>query len=383
MLSYLLVRLYHGVLDHARAPLWGLKLGGLDLQNLCQLFMRDSVTELQSPSLPSSSILHLIQQHPSYKAVREPQEIVSTNTASGSKLESLPSEIRLMIMNKLGDIDSLRSLSLASKTFNLIRLQHNFIILPAVLENEIDESVFDDAYWALQAAQQDFDQSNFVTKHKSFLAEWVGFDRGTVKPKDVPITGLIELSALHRNVKSLVDDFCSYSLNGPLATSSSCTNPPAITAVEFNRIARAFYHFELYCSLYKDHPLGENWRADVDENNRVSPSSIRRNSYKIFAAWSAWEVEGIACVKDYFCARLTEAFSNIQEAASASPLQVHIYHPWDEPIGEELPENHVNFCDDIVPDWYDETAPSGANFFPHGKSSPPTAEDYMLTILRA
>jgi hypothetical protein len=276
--------------------------------------------------------------------------------------------MQLMIMKQLGNVTALRSLSLVSRTFNRLRIQHQKIVLPAVLANEIDGSVFEEAYWAVQAAQQEFDSSNYYSKLTDFIAEWSGSDSDSIKPKDVPVAGLVKISALHRRATALVEDFCNYSLTGPLAPSPACKNFPTISAVEFNRVARAFYRFEFYCNLYKDHPLAKDWLARGDDGDFI----IRRNSYKLFDSWNAWEAEGVAYVRDYFSARLADAFANILEAASNVPLQVHIYHPCDEPDPEEeeLPENHINFCDDLVPGWYDETAPSGASFLDEGVFCP-------------
>ena len=279
-----------------------------------------------------------------------------------SKLESLPNEMQLMIMKRLGDISSLRSLSLASHTFNHLRIQHEKVVLPAVLANEIDESVFDEAYWALRASQQGFDPSNFLQRITDFIAEWFESDPESIKVKDLPVADLMKISCLHRHVNSLVKDFCVYALSGPLSPSESPKDSPSISALEFNRIARAFYRFELYCNLYKDHPVGDHGASQNDRN-----TYMRLSSYKLFDSWNAWEVEGVACVRDYFCARLTDAFANIQKAACDAPLQVHI-RPCYELLLDELPENHIKFCDGLVPDWYDETAPSGATFLHQGMS---------------
>lgn len=365
MLGELLLMLHHGADNRPPVSVIKAALSTFTLQYLRQIFRDTSSLGHRSPNFSASSILHQVQQHPSYKkAFRQPETTLSASSEPVSKLDSLPNEMQLMIMTRLGDVSSLRSLSLASQTFNRIRLQHYAIVLPAVMDNEIGGLVFEEAYWALRAAKQGFNSSNYFNKISAFLGEWAESDSGSIKPQDVSLTELIEISSLHRRVIPLVEEFCSYALTG-LLNLPVASSPTTISPSEFNRIARAFYRFELYCNLYQDHPLGEDW-----DPRGCKGVGIRLDSYRLFESWNAWDVEGIACVRDFFCARLTDAFANIQKAATSAPLQVDICPPWEKgPEETKLPGNHIHLCDDLVTEWYDETAPAGASFLHQGTCS--------------
>lgn len=236
-------------------------------------------------------------------------------------------------------------------------------VLATVINSEIDASVFKQAYWTVRAAQQGFDTSRHSSKLRDFMAEFSDSNSNPPEAKDVPLAELIKIANLHSHVTTLVKDFCAYALSGPLAPSPACSKPPTISSMEFNRIARAFYRFELYCNLYKDQPAVEDGTLQAFDKRQ-----IRLESFKLFDSWNAWESEGVACVRDYFCTRLTDAFANIQRAALTAPLQVHgCPRSLEQSVG--LPrENNINFGRaGLIPSWYDETAPCGASFLHQGK----------------
>jgi hypothetical protein len=350
------------------------------LQHFYQLFKASSKSLAMPPPLSSpaaSSILREIQQHPSYKTFQQPQKTLSTTPNAAFTLENIPSEMQLAIMKKLPDLESLRSLSLISPQFNRLRIEHQVTVLATVPNSEIDASVFEQAYWTMRAAQQGFDSSNHRSKLRDFMAAFSDSDSDPPEAKHVPLAELIKISSLHSHVTTLVKDFCAYALSGPLAPSPACSKPSAISSMEFNRIALAFYRFELYCNLYKDHLVVEDGTLQASDKLQM-----KLESFKLFDSWNAWESEGVACMRDYFCARLTDAFANIQRAASAAPLRVYSFPPR---LARLFGENVISFSShSLIPSWYDDTAPCGASFSHQGRDTDHLKEMFMgrgLTFL--
>jgi hypothetical protein len=56
-----------------------------------------------------------------------------------SKLESLPTELKLAIMQRLPSLDVLHDFALSSKSLHQVRVQHNAFILPYVLLMELGQ----------------------------------------------------------------------------------------------------------------------------------------------------------------------------------------------------------------------------------------------------
>jgi uncharacterized protein YqiB (DUF1249 family) len=327
------------------------------------LQLRNTIrTNRPSAKRTKSRILSRIRERFSYKVFKKPQQMETSSKHETAILESLPTEIQLSIIQQLPNVDSLRALSLASRTFNDVRILHKNVVLPQVLMREMGEVNFEEAYWVVRARQAGFDTSNYHVKINNFLSQWLEFEPGSLDASSIHPSDIIKISDLHRRVLHLVGDFCAYTMSGDDINVQRVPSLPQLSFSELARITRAFYRFELYFNLYRD-PV----QAETHSTNKVF--EVRQQSYTFFNSWPAWEAEEIACIRDYFFARLTDVFANIQRAAAMSPLEVHVYHR-SERKPQDLPENAVAFCADIIPPWYDDTAPSGATFLPDGELAP-------------
>jgi hypothetical protein len=380
MLSFLLVEIYYKARAYLAAPCNTLSPSSFDLQYFRQLSKFPSAMPPPLTSPVTSSILREIQTDPSYKAFQQPQTTLCTTLKPILTIESIPSELQLAIMLRLPDIKTLRRLSLASPELNRLRLEHQATILPVLLDREIDSCVLEQAYWAVRAAHQDFD-SFTGSKLKDFMAEFSDHESGPPKTKDLPLAYLVKIYDLHVSVTTLVEDFCAYAVTGPFTPSPADASPPKISSIEFNRIARAFYRFEMYCNLYRDCSESQDGTLPVTYSLQVSDKfQIKLDSFKLFNSWNACEAEGVARIRDYFCARLTDAFASIQEAASSAPLKVtHLCSD------EDLPKVHTDFIRRAMTlSCYDQTAPSGGSFLYLGESrSSYGAFGRKLTLFRS
>jgi hypothetical protein len=365
MLSFLLVELYYKARAHFAAPCNTLSLSSFDLQCFRQLFKFPSAMPPPLTSPVTSSILREIQSDSSYKAFQQPQATLCTTLKPILTIESIPSELQLAIILRLPDIKTLRRLSLASPELNRLRLEHQATILTVLLDREIDSCVLEQAYRAVRAAQQGFDSFNHGSKLQDFMAEFSDDESGPPKTKDLPLAYLVKISDLHVSVTTLVEDLCAYAVTGPLTPSPADARPLKISSIEFNRIAGAFYRFELYCNLYRDHSGSQDGTLPVNYSLQVSDKfQIKLDSFKLFNSWNAREAEGVTCIRGYFCARLTDAFASIQEAASSAALEV-------TPLcsDEDLPKNQTDFIRRAMTlGCFDQTALPAGNQRHRGRS---------------
>ena len=343
---------------------------------ILQTTKQHSSPVLHSTKQSSSNLLQTIKEHPSWKTFIKP----STNhVASGvptSKLETLPNELKLAIMQRLASLDVLHELSLASKSFHEFRSQHNPVIVPFVLRNELGPILFDEAYWVSQASQTDLFHDDYSQQVTSFLTKWIDYEPGSLLPNNVSSDTIVEMSTLYRKVTFLVQDFCAWTTEDSTPMHYSQSLHLSLSQNELLRIARAFYRLELFCILFRHRCIG-----GLDSEAYEQYESIRRHAYRLFNLWNAWENEEIACVRDYIFARLAVVFARIQQAASIKPFKVIIYEPWDE-IPDEVPSGTVYLDSGLIPDWYREHSACGADFSPEGKLLMDTASCMvMLTVI--
>ncbi|KAF7513070.1 hypothetical protein GJ744_011336 [Endocarpon pusillum] len=329
---------------------------------ILQTTKQHSSPVLHSTKQSSSSLLQIVKQHPSWKTFIKP----STNhVASGvptSKVETLPNELKLAIMQRLPNLDALHALSLASKSFHEFRSQHNPLIAPFVLRNELGPILFDEAYWVSQASQTNLFQKDYSQQVTSFLNKWLDYEAGSLLPNNVPSNTIVEMSTLYRKITFLVQDFCAWTTEGYAPMHCSQTLRFSLSQNEVLRIARAFYRLELFCILFRHRRIG-----GLDSEAHEQNDSIRRHAYRLFGFWNAWENEEIACIRDYIFTRLAVVFARIRQAASIRPFKVILYEPGDE-IPDEFPSGTVYVDSDRVPDWYREHSACGADLSPEGSN---------------
>lgn len=327
---------------------------------------------LQTIKQHSSPILHTIEQHPlcilqrikihpSWKAFAKPSTNSTTSGAPSSKLESLPNELKLAIMQRLPNFDPLRELALTSKSFHQFRSHHNHAIAPFVLETELGLPLFQEAYWVSKAAQADLSHADYPRKLTVFFNELACCEPSSIEPRTVSLKTTTDISTLHRKVTFLVKDLCSWAMEDSLPLGHSKSSRSSLSENETRRIAQAFYRLELFCILFRHSYLGT-----VGDAAEQRYEAVRAQAYTLFGYWNAWGNEEIACVRDYIQARLAVVFACIEQAASVKPFNIILYDPWDE-VPEVFPSGTVYLASDLIPDWFREDSNCGADLSPQGR----------------
>ena len=245
----------------------------------CQLpsYRSTSVDFLQCLILLSTifcfCILHRLSKGPHIMSSREPVSWTS-----------LPLEILQAILSFSCDSITLRDAVLSTPFFYRAYSAAPKLVLRNVVRNELSEGVIPDAVAVVQAScippQDD-------TLKQAFLER---LRRGPPwTPEPLSLIESVKFSSINRSVRYFADDFSSTLVANPI-TGILDENPAPLTRTERDRIERAFFRYQLYCTLFPD------------QESRPDPSPQRRLFLDKFAAW---ENEQLACIYDYLWRKLT------------------------------------------------------------------------------
>ena len=158
-----------------------------------------------------------------------------------------------------------------------------------------------------------------------------------------------KLWEFHLSVIDVTKDFCDYALSTHPVTGESLLHHTSLSQNEICRTHRAFYCYELFTRLFQepDFYLEEQRerrreRDPVRARLALQRSSIRSldsqdKSFLYLVLFKAWEVEEMACVRDYITHRYDELYkvckSEVRERIGG---ENHLdTAPWEESL--ELP----------------------------------------------
>ncbi|GFF99845.1 hypothetical protein IFM53868_10485 [Aspergillus udagawae] len=257
-------------------------------------------------------------------------------------LEGLPVELHICILFKLQDLDSLRSLVLASpdyyQAYHLVRDE----LLLSILQSSHDDLV--DVADAVAAIRSKGLYACKLSNREKIIALLDSRRRseeirrlGLLSPfPDQPATveETIQLLHLHRMATFLLDDYSKTARYPDWVPTEKWKNKSLIISrTEQRRFFRAFYRMQIWANIFGhiELPLG----ADKPEQENywfegVPPVFEEEEVWRLFFGTMApWEVEEIAC------------------------FWKHCYHRWAEPYFEasdNLLSYGVTFISDIPPD---------------------------------
>jgi hypothetical protein len=267
----------------------------------------------------------------------------STERPNTASLGAVPDDIKYLIIERLPDFHSLQSLARALKPFKKLYELDRKRILVSFLARTMNEEVRSDALMALRssmmmavAASCDMRHPSSISSRapdagKPRLAEIEHFMENYIKappplelreflPKGIPLVAVDRLASLHGAVQFLTTDFCAWmeenqSMQKQEQKQIQFAQP--LSASETVRIHRAFYRIETFGNLFRERIFkrrGEDcWYEDWDHllflHREAKP-------HPFFKAFDAWEIEEIACIRDYMHSRLSPRFETIEPAFS-------------------------------------------------------------------
>lgn len=243
-------------------------------------------------------------------------------------LEDVPVEVQQIILHQMPDFSSLQALISASPTYLKAYLGQRHSIVSDILHRSIHPDVLLDAMAIVDALKLPRNYDDYVPNLKNFVKQY----RTTKASLDVeseplePST-IDDLWEFHLLILDVTKDFCDYMLSTHPVTGQSLNHYTSLSPNEARRIHRALYRYELFTRLFNkpDFYLEED-RAR-DRRPGLSRLALQRNSIRsldsqdkawlFFPLFKAWEVEEIACVRDYITHRYDEPYrlckSELQE----------------------------------------------------------------------
>ncbi|MCJ1256204.1 hypothetical protein MMC24_004024 [Lignoscripta atroalba] len=140
---------------------------------------------------------------------------------------------------------------------------------------------------------------------REFLSHYQATDELSKPPPAWTVLDAISVSNLHCHVDYFIKKFTSsiLSVHPVSGTIDPDYSPPSMN--EVCRIQRIFYRFELYCNLFREYN-----RRPRDKEHRFSAAEQERLFHRKFATW---EIEQLACVRDYLMRQLSVAFDEVAD----------------------------------------------------------------------
>lgn len=220
-------------------------------------------------------------------------------------LEGLPVEIQSAILFSIPDIASLRNVTHASPQYHSAYLSQRLEVLQRILFNSIHPDVLYDAFSAISSSKTlTGNIEDRVRRVKIFLSEYEDSRETWTSREHFDLEIATRLAQLQIRVHHATEDFCQTAFSSHPLTGNQADDCRELSSNETRRLYRAFYRFEIFCNLFRDRresPIdGEPSDASRASKNGISELDSTAKSSRFLGLFNPWEVEELACVRDYF-----------------------------------------------------------------------------------
>ena len=220
-------------------------------------------------------------------------------------LEGLPVEIQSAILFGIPDIASLRILTHASPQYHSAYLSQRLEILQRMLFSSIRPDVLYDAFSAISSSNTLTGKiEDRVRRVEIFLSEYKDSRETWTSREHFDLESASRLAQLQIRVLHATEDFCQTAFSSRPFIGNQADDCRELSSNETRRLYRAFYRFEIFCNLFRDRresPIdGEPSHASRASKNGISELDSTAKSSRFLGLFNDWEVEELACVRDYF-----------------------------------------------------------------------------------
>ncbi|MCJ1348918.1 hypothetical protein MMC31_007151 [Peltigera leucophlebia] len=253
------------------------------------------------------------------------------------QIELLPVELQCRVLKSIPNMKALRALLSASPQLFQVFKTCREVVLSHVAWNHITPAVVP---LALKALDQREDRESTT-------------QRTLKEPREIPLETWESLLRFHRIVDSLISNFTSSRLVAlensmhPHKQTSSPRDSPGpnlnLSQLEYGRLARAFYHLELYSYL-----------------KGYSKRGMLMACWTFMQSLRNWEVEELLSVRSYMMERLIDYLNQFEEDFMKAYLKDKPCIIWPSQDTEWLNGRSLNwrcnlFVDNNKPDqWMDD-----------------------------
>ena len=263
------------------------------------------------------------------KSKVDPDEVVSRPrqdqkeqaVAQRAGLEDVAVEIQQAILHHMPDMHTLQALITASPSYLRSYQSQCHAIMSSILVRDIHPDVLFDALAVVDAPNLPRNYDDYVPKLKVFVAQYRTTRNSQVVPLEPLDPGTRDiLWKFHQSVLDVTKDFVDHTLSVHPITGESLNDHRPLSPNEVRRIHRAFYRYELFTVLFREPKMSHHdGRLRLrDHGRRAALPALQRNSIRsldsndkswlFLAQFNAWEVEEIACIRDYITYRYGELY---------------------------------------------------------------------------
>ncbi len=262
-----------------------------------------------------------------------------------ASLEDVAVEIQQAILHQMPDLQTLQALISASPSYFRAYQNQRRAILSHVLLRDIHPDVLFDVLAIVDSLKLPRNYDDYVPQLKVFIEHYkTAGDSLHVALKSLEPSTKETVWDYQLSVMDITKDFCDYALSTHPVTGNGLNHYTSLSPNEVRRIHRAFYRYELFTVLFRE---PASYREEQTKRRRdrhpdrvrlaLQRDSIRSldsqdRSFLFLALFKTWEVEEIACVRDYIVHRYNELYKEC-ESELKEMLRVHICdgaEPWND-----------------------------------------------------
>ncbi len=238
-----------------------------------------------------------------------------------ASLEGVAVEVQQAILHHIPDFSTLQALISASPIYYRSFLSQYHSILSDILLRDIHPDVLFDALAIKDAQKLPRNYDDYVPGLKGFIEQYktTRASRGIdIQPLEPSVEET--LWPFHQSVFDVTKDFCDYTLSTHPVTGVALDSSTSLSPMEVIRIHRALYRYELFAVLFCETDFYHEEQAERHRHRDPGRArlALQRNSIRsldsqdksalFLALFNAWQVEEIACVRDYIMDRYDELF---------------------------------------------------------------------------
>lgn len=217
-----------------------------------------------------------------------------------ASLEGLPVELQCEILQRLTCLPSLDAIVHASTSYHKAYVARRQSILADVLSRDIGPNVLFEANAVAMAlsinTKDGIEVRQFLRDHKTRRREAAAISFGRFS-----IPQVVTLVQVQYAVRFAAEGFCQNTLSTHPLTGQKQDHVAPLSSNEAQRISRAFYRLELFCTIFNQHFSEVSHKLDSMDMCHL-----------FLDQFPPWEVEEVACVRDYIIGRYTQLFAKYE-----------------------------------------------------------------------
>ena len=220
-----------------------------------------------------------------------------TNVGLGpqsASLEGLPVELKWIILQNLPCLPSLNAVVHASPSYHKAYMARRQYIFAEVVSQDIGQDMLFEASAVARSLRIN---SKDAIEVRAFVKDYfiTRLVPAPISLGGLSLPDLITFSQFQYVVRFAVKDFCQATLSKHPLNRKEQEYIAPLSTNEARRISRAFYRFETYCTIFSQ----KRWKRKLGSGM----------CHLFLHQFPPWELEEIACVRDYIIDRYAHMFA--------------------------------------------------------------------------